>query len=1171
MARPSIQNSFNAGELSPSVFGRTDLGKYHSGASTLRNFFANYRGGASSRAGLVYVGTCKQPGTSLPPRDIPFQFSNTQGYALEFGDQYMRIKNNGAYVVENTKNITGATKASPAVLTITAHGYSVGDWIFILGMKGMTNFNGLTWIVNSVPDANHVTLKDLFGNVVSSVTFNAYTSGGTAARIYTVVAPYAAVDLPYLKFTQSADTMTLTCVNTNSSTEYPPYDLKRLGNTNWTFTQITFGSKITPPTGVTISAQSSSTPTTFYSYVVTSVDSDSGEESVASSVVSIENNDIAINAGSNIISWVPVTGAGSYNIYKATPSYNVGIPAGSLFGYAGTSLGTSFVDSNIIADFTSVPPVHNNPFARGAITSVTITAGGINYSQQTVGYTITTATGSGFSGTPVVTNGSISGFVISSYGEGYLPGDTITFTDTGGGAATGNYTFTTNPSDGQYIRMNSDNVNYTNSFTPDTTQVHIASTLALTIQATVQMLNATANLDWSSASYTSDATHLYITYRTPGAAGNAFTLDVGTAASARSGATLTGGGVPGSGATGTLVTGPQSGTYPGSVAYFQQRRVYASTLKNPDTYYMSQPGSYQNMDSSIPVTDSDSIVGTPWAQQVNGVQFLVPMPGGLVVLTGKGAWQVSGGSNAAITPSDQTASPQAYNGCNDIVPPVTINYDILYVQSKGSIVRDLSYNFFVNIYTGNDLTILSNHLFTNHSIIQWAYAEEPYKIVWAVREDGILLSLTYLKDQEVYAWSRHDTCGQFVGVCSITEPHLSDIAADADNAFQVGPLTDAVYVIVKRYVQGAWRYYSERMDDRNWESVEDCVCSDSSLQEPMNFPNAVLTPAAAFGTNNISGVNLIFGGTGYTSPVVTVSDPVGAGTGATFSVTVAGGVITAITPATQGQNYAQGSKLVITDATGSGAVAQPIVTNNVVFVASAPSFTSANIGDVIRAGGGKATVTSFVSSTQIVANITQPITDIVLNDDGNTPIPAIAGSWSISTPVTMVSGLNHLEGLEVSILADGSVVPNQTVTNGSITLPQAYSAINVGLPFTAQLQAMYLDPQGVPETVQGNRKDIPAASIRIEASRGIQVGTNQPDASTQPNGATVPWTNMKEIKQRNALVNAGSAIPLFTGDEYIIIPGGWDTKGQVAVQQTYPLPANILSIVSYYTPGDTSG
>jgi hypothetical protein len=150
---------------------------------------------------------------------------------------------------------------------------------------------------------------------------------------------------------------------------------------------------------------------------------------------------------------------------------------------------------------------------------------------------------------------------------------------------------------------------------------------------------------------------------------------------------------------------------------------------------------------------------------------MVPMPGGMVVLTGGGAWQLNGGGGtAAITPIDQQATAQAYNGISPIVKAIPINYDILYVQRKGSIVRDLNYNFYTNIYTGQDLTVMSSHLFTGFTIERWAWAEEPYKLIWAVRDDGDLVSLTFMKEQDIWAWARHDTNGLFESVAVVTEP-----------------------------------------------------------------------------------------------------------------------------------------------------------------------------------------------------------------------------------------------------------------------------------------------------------------------------------------------------------------------------------------------------------------
>ena len=1062
-----IQNSFSSGELSPSIFGRTDLAKWHSGASTMRNFFVNYRGGAASRAGTAFVGQCKQgspvggatvnnvsggtPINSGPPRDIPLQFNIEQGYALEFGDYYMRVKSDGQYITETPKNIVSISQANPGVIDITAHGYSNGDWVYGSGIGGMTQFNGLTWIVQNVT-TNTFTLTDLYGNPVNTNLFPAYTSGGSFARIYTVTTVYQAVDLAYLKWTQSADTMSLTCVNTQTLTEYATYDLERNGATDWTFTEVTFASSIAAPTGAAATATSSSTTVdTYYSYVVTAVAED-GEESVASNAAAVENNNISIYAGSNTINWNSVTNASSYNVYGATSSYDTPVPAGVLYGLLGTSYGTSFTDTNIEADFTQVPPTHQNPFARGTILNVNYGAGGSGYTQAGVTYTINTSTGSGAILLPVVTNGVVVAWIVVNGGVGYALTDTITVTGDG------------------------------------------------------------------------------------------------------------------TGATATLNVGPESGTYPSTVAYFQQRRVYGSTLNNPDTYYMSQPGAFLNMDSSIPASDTDAIIGQPWSQQINGIQYMVPMPGGLVILTGSGAWQLTGSSsNATVTPANQDATPQAYNGCHNHIGPIVVNYDILYVQAKGSIVRDLSYNFFVNIYTGTDTTVLSNQLFTNHQIQQWAYAEEPYKIIWAVRDDGILLSFTYLKEQDVYGWARSDTNGLFQSVCSVTEPPV-----------------DAIYTIVQRYVNGMWLYYSERMDNRTWANVEQAWCVDAGLSLPMTFPQATLSPAAANGTSNITSVLLPTGGKNYTAPIITAVDNSGDGYGATFGYTLSGGVITSIFPILNGEYYTPGeTEINIEDATGAGAQAYPVITNIVAFNASSSVFTSGMVGDVIRVGGGIATITSYVSGTQVLANITQPITNTVPNDPNNTPIPATQNSsyaglqlpdstWSISTPVTQISGLNHLDGLQVTGLMDGGVIPPTTVVNGSITLPAPASAIVVGLPFLPQLQGMYSD-MPAQTTVQGKRKNIFGVTVRMEASRGMQVGVNQADSSTQPNGATVPWTGLYEFKERSALVNAGSSIPLFTGDEYIIPSGTWDEKGQIAIQQPYPLPANVLAFVSWSAIGDTDG
>ena len=992
---PVIQNSFVSGELSPSFLGRTDKPQYRNGASTMRNAFVRYQGGAYSRAGSEYCGMCKQaapnPGgttasqpSSGPPRLFNFQYSINQGFALEFGDLYMRILSQGAYVTEAAQAVTGITQVNPGVITIANHGYSNGDWVYGSGIGGMTEFNSLTWIVQN-STTNTFTLTDLFGNIVNTTNYPAWTAGGTFARIYTVVSPYAAVDLPYLKVVQNANLMNLDCWNQLTGTQYPPYTLQRTTNIAWAFTQVSFAAALSPPSGVTVQATNSTTVSTWYSYEVTAVDL-LGNESIASSAADIINNDISINAGSNTISWSAIgTNVSIYNVYAATPVYvtsaNTADPGftGVPYGLIGSATGTKFIDTNIIPDFTTVPPQHINPFAT-------------------------------------------------------------------------------------------------------------------------------------------------------------------------------------------------SGNYPGTVQYFQQRLVHANTVNAPNTYNMSQPGLNNNFDYSTPTVDSDAITGTPWGIQVNGIQWMVPTITGLLTFMGNGVWLVNGGNSIAITPADQNAQLQSQIGCSATVPPLVIGIHVLYVQAKNSIVRDINYNFLYNVFTGTDITVFSNHLFLGYTLSQWCYAEEPYKIVWAVRNDGKLLSLTYIKEQEIEGWARHDTNGLYVSVCSVIEPSIVNESV----SYSVEPPIDAVYVIVQRYIPGTaavpagqWVYYSERFNNRIWQNIEDCVCVDASLFNTLTFPPATLTPSAANGTANITSTNIINTGNGlYSNPQATAVDATGIGNGATFTAAQSGGFLYSVTPLTTGQNYTMGqTSIIVTDPTGAGAIVQPIITNDVTFVSSASAFYPSLVGDVIRTNGGKATIVTYVSATTVIGNITQVLTQTVPNDPNVTCIPAISNTWSIGTPITAITGLNHLEGMQVTGLADGGVINPVIVQSGGITLQNSASAIVIGLPFIAQVQTMPLEMQSQ-ATVQGRRKDIQAVTVRLEASRGIQVGTNQPDASAQPNQATVAWTNMKEIKERNNLINAGSAIPLFSGDTRILVPGDWATDGKVAVQQVYPLPMNLLAVIPEVSLGD---
>ena len=130
MSRVStIKTNWTAGELSQDLFGRVDITKYQNGAETIENFIVQPHGGISRRPGTRFVKEVKS--SSAKTRLIPFEFSTTQAYCIEFGNLYVRFYKDNGIILEANVNITGATAANPCVVTAGSHGYSNGDEVYI--------------------------------------------------------------------------------------------------------------------------------------------------------------------------------------------------------------------------------------------------------------------------------------------------------------------------------------------------------------------------------------------------------------------------------------------------------------------------------------------------------------------------------------------------------------------------------------------------------------------------------------------------------------------------------------------------------------------------------------------------------------------------------------------------------------------------------------------------------------------------------------------------------------------------------------------------------------------------------------------------------------------------------------------------------------------------------
>lgn len=281
--------------------------------------------------------------------------------------------------------------------------------------------------------------------------------------------------------------------------------------------------------------------------------------------------------------------------------------------------------------------------------------------------------------------------------------------------------------------------------------------------------------------------------------------------------------------------GPSTG-YPVEVEFFSNRLFFAGTTNNPATVWSSKISQWNNFGKSVPTADDDAITATLVAKQVNAIHDLVPLKD-LVTLTTGSEWRTTGGAATVLTPSTISFLPQSNYGSSP-VPSLIVGNSALFVQSRGDYVRDMAYQFAVDQYAGNDLTVFASHLVQGYQIVDWTYQQTPFSVVWAVRNDGVLLGLAYFKEQEVAGWFHCDTVnGFYESVASVTEGN-----------------EDAVYAVVRRVVNGQTVRFVERLNSRLFFDQRDA-----------NFIDAGLTYDGRNSTTAPSATMTLSGGTTWTS------------------------------------------------------------------------------------------------------------------------------------------------------------------------------------------------------------------------------------------------------------------------------------------------------------------
>lgn len=256
---------------------------------------------------------------------------------------------------------------------------------------------------------------------------------------------------------------------------------------------------------------------------------------------------------------------------------------------------------------------------------------------------------------------------------------------------------------------------------------------------------------------------------------------------------------------------PFSSDYPRTVAYFEQRKVFAGTTNLPQNFWLTKTGTESNLDYSIPVRDDDAISIKLAALESSTIRHAVPLDD-LILLTDSAEWRVSPVNSEALTPTTTSVRATGYIGANN-VQPVVVSRTVVYAAARGGHIRGLGYDFEANSYVSVNLSLRSQQLFDYKQITDLSYGKSPTPIVWAVSSDGNMLGLSFVPEQQVYAWHTHSTENGTFESCAVIDEGDDSIC----------------YVIVNRTIDGATKRYVEAMGSRYYQSLSDFVGLDSSI------------------------------------------------------------------------------------------------------------------------------------------------------------------------------------------------------------------------------------------------------------------------------------------------------------------------------------------------------
>ncbi len=236
--------------------------------------------------------------------------------------------------------------------------------------------------------------------------------------------------------------------------------------------------------------------------------------------------------------------------------------------------------------------------------------------------------------------------------------------------------------------------------------------------------------------------------------------------------------------------------------FFQSRLLLGGFPEKPTRIWASN--SENEYSFQIPTTQTDitafnfDILTTNY----NLIKWFQPVKDKVLIGTASSERLMRGTSNGAITGTD-TNPPEflmnsAFGSSEVIAEP--IGDTIVAAQAPGFKLRNYSYEFESDKYVGANLNRLTEHLTRDATVKQLAYQDNPEQVLWVLRNNGILQTLTFVPEEEVFAWAVQEISD---GIDRLAFVESIEVIPTADDE-------DEIWLVVKRYINGVTKRYVER-------------------------------------------------------------------------------------------------------------------------------------------------------------------------------------------------------------------------------------------------------------------------------------------------------------------------------------------------------------------------